>query len=138
MEAWDVVILGDGPAALSAAAQASKDGASVLMMSSTALGDGGMGAMNGIACHIQEESNRGHREDTIKMGAFLCDQDIVASRTTKALRIVDLSNAEALTSAETLRVLSWATMRRGIPNHDFAMQVMRPPEKSNKSLRNSV
>jgi len=90
MEAWDVVILGDGPAALSAAAQASKDGASVLMMSSTALGDGGMGAMNGIACHIQEESNRGHREDTIKMGAFLCDQDIVASRTTKALRIVDL------------------------------------------------
>ena len=90
MEAWDVVILGDGPAALSAAAQASKDGASVLMMSSTALGDGGMGSMNGIACHIQEESNRGHREDTIKMGAFLCDQDIVASRTTKALRIVDL------------------------------------------------
>jgi len=90
MEAWDVVILGDGPAALSAAAQASKDGASVLMMSSTALGDGGMGAMNGIACHIQEESNRGHREDTIKMGAYLCDQDIVASRTTKALRIVDL------------------------------------------------
>ena len=90
MEAWDVVILGDGPAALSAAAQASKDGANVLMMSSTALGDSGMGAMNGIACHIQEESNRGHREDTIRMGAFLCDQDIVASRTTKALRIVDL------------------------------------------------
>ena len=90
MEAWDVVILGDGPAALSAAAQASKDGATVLMMSSTALGEGGMGAMNGIACHIQEESNRGHREDTIRMGAFLCDQDIVASRTTKALRIVDL------------------------------------------------
>ena len=55
MEAWDVIILGDGPAALSAAAQASKDGASVLMMSSAALGDGGMDAMNGIACHIQEE-----------------------------------------------------------------------------------
>ena len=90
MEAWDVVILGDGPAALSAAAQASKDGASVLMMSSTGLGDAGMDAMDGIACHIQEESNRGHREDTIKMGAFLCDQDIVAEQTTKALRIVDL------------------------------------------------
>lgn len=90
MEAWDVVILGDGPAALSAAAQASKDGASVLMMSSTGLGDAGMDAMDGIACHIQEESNRGHREDTIKMGAFLCDQDIVAAHTTKALRIVDL------------------------------------------------
>ena len=90
MEAWDVVILGDGPAALSAAAQASKDGANVLMMSSTGLGDAGMDAMNGIACHIQEESNRGHREDTIKTGAFLCDQDIVAEHTTKAIRIVDL------------------------------------------------
>ena len=90
MEAWDVVILGDGPAALSAAAQASKDGASVLMMSSSGLGDAGMDAMDGIACHIQEESNRGHREDTIKMGSFLCDQDIVAEQTTKALRIVDL------------------------------------------------
>ena len=90
MEAWDVVILGDGPAALSAAAQASKDGASVLMMSSTGLGDAGAEALDGIACHIQEESNRGHREDTIKGGAFLSDQDIVAAHTTKALRIVDL------------------------------------------------
>ena len=90
MEAWDVVILGDGPAALSAAAQASKDGASVLMMSSTGLGDAGQDAMDGIACHIQEESNRGHREDTIKTGEFLCDQDIVALHTTKALKIVDL------------------------------------------------
>ena len=90
MEAWDVVILGDGPAALSAAAQASKEGASVLMMSSTGLGDAGAEALDGIACHIQEESNRGHREDTIKGGAFLSDQDIVAAHTTKALRIVDL------------------------------------------------
>ena len=90
MEAWDVVILGDGPAALSAAAQASKDGASVLLMSSTGLGDAGAEALDGIACHIQEESNRGHREDTLKGGAFLSDQDIVAAHTTKALRIVDL------------------------------------------------
>ena len=90
MEAWDVVILGDGPAALSAAAQASKDGASVLIMSSPGLGDAGAEALDGIACHIQEESNRGHREDTIKGGAFLSDQDIVAAHTTKALRIVDL------------------------------------------------
>ena len=41
MEAWDVVVLGDGPAALCAAAQASKDGASVLLMGSSGLGDGG-------------------------------------------------------------------------------------------------
>ena len=90
MEAWDVVILGDGPAALCSAAQASKEGARVLMMSSTGLGDAGAEALDGIACHIQEESNRGHREDTIKGGAFLSDQDIVAAHTTKALRIVDL------------------------------------------------
>ena len=56
MEAWDVVILGDGPAALSAAAQASKDGASVLMMSSTGLGDAGLDAMDGIACHIKRKA----------------------------------------------------------------------------------
>ena len=90
MEAWDIVVLGDGPAALTAAAEAAKGGANVLMMSSTGLGDGGNAAMNGIACHIQEESNRGHREDTIRAGNFLSDQDIVAQYTTDALRTVDL------------------------------------------------
>ena len=90
MEAWDIVVLGDGPAALTAAAEAAKGGANVLMMSSTGLGDGGNVAMNGIACHIQEESNRGHREDTIRAGNFLSDQDIVAKFTTDALRTVDL------------------------------------------------
>ena len=35
MEAWDIVVLGDGPAALTAAAEAAKGGANVLMMSST-------------------------------------------------------------------------------------------------------
>ena len=62
------------------------------MMSSTGLGDAGLDAMDGIACHIQEESNRGHREDTIKTGEFLCDQDIVALHTTKALKIVIFLN----------------------------------------------
>ena len=90
MEAWDIVVLGDGPAALTAAAEAAKGGANVLMMSSTGLGDGGNVAMNGISCHIQEESNRGHREDTIRAGNFLSDQDIVAQYTTDALRTVDL------------------------------------------------
>ena len=93
MEAWDVVILGDGPAALSAAAQASKDGADVLMMSSTALGDSGMGAMNGIACHIQEESNRGHREDTIKMGAFSAIKTLLRAVRRKHSELLTYSNA---------------------------------------------
>ena len=35
MEAWDVIVLGDGPAALHAAAEAAKSGASTLLMSST-------------------------------------------------------------------------------------------------------
>ena len=38
MEAWDVIVLGDGPAALHAAAEAAKSGASTLLMSSTGLG----------------------------------------------------------------------------------------------------
>jgi aspartate oxidase len=76
MEAWDVIVLGDGPAALHAAAEAAKSGASTLMMSSTGLGNPGMSALEGVSAPIQESNNRSHREDTIRCGAFLCDQDV--------------------------------------------------------------
>jgi succinate dehydrogenase/fumarate reductase flavoprotein subunit len=59
MEAWDIIVLGDGPAALRAAP-------------------------------LQESNNRGHREDTIRSGAYLCDQDIVNSSTAAANRQMDL------------------------------------------------
>jgi len=90
MEAWDIVVLGDGPAALRAAAEAAKGGASTLMMSPTALGQPGLSALDGLSASIQESNPRSHREDTIRCGAFLCDQDVVAEFTNTAVRQVDL------------------------------------------------
>lgn len=90
MEAWDVIVLGDGPAALHAAAEAAKSGASTLLMSSTALGAPGMAALEGLSASLQEANNRSHREDTIRCGAFLCDQDVVADTTAGAIKHVDL------------------------------------------------
>ena len=81
MEAWDIIVLGNGPAALRAAAESAKTGASTLMMSVDGLGSGDRSAADGIAASLQETNNRGHREDTIRSGAFLCDQDIVNSTT---------------------------------------------------------
>lgn len=90
MEAWDIIVLGDGPAALHAAIEAAKGGASTLLMSSTGLGNPGMAALEGLSASLQETNNRSHREDTIRSGAFLCDQDIVAGTTAEAIRHVDL------------------------------------------------
>tara|TARA_B100000767_G_scaffold101251_1_gene97223 strand:- start:3415 stop:5037 length:1623 start_codon:yes stop_codon:yes gene_type:complete len=90
MEAWDVLVIGDGPAALRSAASAAKHGAQTLMLSATALGDGGITAADGLSSSVQEMNNKGHREDTITTGDFLCDQDIVSSRTTQSIREMDL------------------------------------------------
>ena len=90
MEAWDVIVLGDGPAAMNAAAEAARDGASTLMISSTALGQPGMAPLEGLSASLQETNNRSHREDTIRTGAFLNDQDVVAQTTANANRHVDL------------------------------------------------
>ena len=85
MEAWDILVIGDGPAALRSAATSAKGGAKTLLISSNALGDEGKVALEGLAAPIQEMNNRGHREDTIKAGNFLCDQDIVAMKTSMAI-----------------------------------------------------
>ncbi|MDG1557726.1 MAG: FAD-binding protein, partial [Candidatus Poseidoniaceae archaeon] len=90
MEAWDIIVVGDGPAALRAAAAAAKHGASTLMVAVNALGSVNDAGRDGLAAPIQESNNRGHREDTIRNGAFLCDQDIVAQRTADAVRNLDL------------------------------------------------
>ena len=90
MEAWDIIVVGDGPAALRAAASAAKHGASTLMVAVNALGSVNDAGRDGLAAPIQESNNRGHREDTIRNGAFLCDQDIVAQRTADAVRNLDL------------------------------------------------
>ena len=96
MEAWDIIVLGDGPAALNAAAEAAKGGASTLLMSSSALGNPGLASLEGLSASIQEMNNRSHREDTIRNGAFLCDQDIVAETTAGAVKHVDLLERRGL------------------------------------------
>ena len=90
MEAWDIIVVGDGPAALRAAAAAAKQGASTLMVAVNALGSVNNAGREGLAASIQESNNRGHREDTIRNGGFLNDQDIVAMRTGEAVRTLDL------------------------------------------------
>ena len=96
MEAWDIIVLGDGPAALYAAAEAAKGGANTLMMSSTALGNPGMASLEGLSASVQEANNRSHREDTIRCGDFLNDQDIVAETTAGAVKQVDLLERRGL------------------------------------------
>ena len=90
MEAWDVIVLGDGPAALHAAAEAAKEGANTLLMSATGLGQPGMASLTGLSASLQESNNRSHREDTIRCSEFLSDQDMVSSTTAKAVKIIDL------------------------------------------------
>ena len=85
MEAWDILVIGDGPAALRSAAVSAKNGAKTLLISASSLGNGGTVALEGLAAPIQEMNNRGHREDTIKSGYFLCDQDIVTEKTNMAI-----------------------------------------------------
>ena len=63
----------------------SKERGKTLLISSSALGNGGSIALDGLATSIQEMNNRGHREDTIKSGYFLCDQDIVTAKTNMAI-----------------------------------------------------
>ena len=96
MEAWDIIVVGDGPAALYAAAEAAKGGASTLMMSSSALGNPGLASLEGLSASVQETNNRSHREDTIRHGAFLCDQDVVAETTAGAIKHVDLLERRGL------------------------------------------
>ncbi|MBT4981871.1 MAG: FAD-binding protein [Euryarchaeota archaeon] len=90
MEAWDIIVIGDGPAALRAAASAAKAGATTLMMAADSLGSGNGTALDGIAAPLKESTTKSHRDDTIRAGEYLCDQDIVTSRISQATREVDL------------------------------------------------
>ena len=90
MEAWDIIVIGDGPAALRAAAAGAKRGASTLMMSTDSLGAGNDSAIDGIAAPLKESTTKSHRDDTIRAGAYLCDQDIVSLRVSQATRQIDL------------------------------------------------
>ena len=90
MEAWDVIVIGDGPAAMTAAIESARSGVSTLLSSPFSLGVGNTSAMDGLAASVMEADSKSHTNDTIQAGAFLCDQDIVAKRVANAVSQVDL------------------------------------------------
>ncbi len=90
MEAWDVIVIGDGPAAMTAAIESARSGASTLLSSPFSLGVGNTSAIDGLAASVMEADSKSHTNDTIQAGAFLCDQDIVAKRVANAVSQVNL------------------------------------------------
>ena len=82
MEAWDVVVVGATIAGMRAAIAAHDDGANVVILSAHGLGNSGSdNYSSGIAASLNESNSISHRDDTIKGGDWLNDQDIVFKRT---------------------------------------------------------
>ena len=85
MDAWDVVVIGGTVAGMRAAIAAHDAGASVALFSGHAHGsDAGAADTGGLAASVGEATSKAHRDDTIRAGRWLSDQDVVASRTTAA------------------------------------------------------
>jgi len=59
-------------------------------MSADSLGAGNNSAIDGLAAPLKESTTKSHRDDTIRAGGFLCDQDIVSTRVSEATRQIDL------------------------------------------------
>ncbi len=86
MQAWDVVIIGGSIASLRAAIAASDEGATVTVLSSSpssAFVDDAMSC--GLAASSGETDPSEHAADTRRVGADLCEADIVASSTNSAV-----------------------------------------------------
>ena len=106
MEAWDIIVIGDSIAGLRAASEAASNGANVLLINSSGLGSGDSSSLDGFAAHVNEETSRDHRNDTIRNGAFLNNQDIVVHYTNQAIRQLDLMERWGFT---------WKRDQKGIP-----------------------
>ena len=75
MEAWDVVVVGAGPAALRAAIACSDGGLSPLMIDGSGIGSAsGANPISGIAASIGELDSTSHRDDTVAAGGDEADQ----------------------------------------------------------------
>ena len=79
MESWDVLVLGEGPAALRAAIAASDTGARPLLVSGSSVGvASGFPPISGFAASLNETSPSAHIEDTISAGGDHTDKEAVA------------------------------------------------------------
>ena len=86
MQAWDVVIVGGSIASLRAAIAASDEGATVTVLtpsSSSAFVDDATSC--GLATSSGETNPSEHAADTRRVGADLCETDVVASSTNSAV-----------------------------------------------------
>ncbi len=80
-----MVVIGGTVAGMRAAIAAHDAGASVALFSGRAHGsDAGAADTGGLAASVGEATSRAHRDDTIRAGRWLSDQDVAAARTSAA------------------------------------------------------
>ncbi|MCS5535165.1 MAG: FAD-binding protein, partial [Candidatus Poseidoniales archaeon] len=86
MQAWDVVIVGGSVAGLRAAIAASDEGATVTVLSSASPSSFTDDTMScGLATSSGEVDPSTHAADTKRVGADLCESDVVAASTNSAV-----------------------------------------------------
>ena len=87
MQAWDVVIVGGSIAGMRAAIAASDAGATVTMLSSSQTSSFNDDSMtSGLSSSAGETNFSDHANDTHRVGADLCEGDIVSATTSTAVR----------------------------------------------------
>ena len=83
-------MVGSGPAALRAVLAADEAGARAMLLSECGIGSSGTASSgDALAASLKESSTKGHRDDTIRAGDWLSDQDIASSRTAAAASVLD-------------------------------------------------
>ncbi len=86
MQAWDVVVVGGSIAALRAAIAASDEGTTVTILSSSSSSASTDDAIScGLAASTGEVNPSTHAADTQRIGANLCESDVVSSSTNSAI-----------------------------------------------------